>query len=73
MPAFGTVNASVRYSFTKNVSLQLSGNNLTNAYGQRLGSWFGGMPIEFANGTTGPTTFFSQGPATYRLDLHIAN
>jgi outer membrane receptor protein involved in Fe transport len=76
MPAFETVNATIRYSVRPGGSLQFSVTNLTNAYGQSYYDFFGGVPIPLvsgshpANGTTdnfGITAEGNMGPPVLRL------
>jgi outer membrane receptor protein involved in Fe transport len=71
VPAFATMNASLRYYVARNASVQFSVQNLTGAYNGRYSEWFGGMPIPFVNGQQGVTTLFTQGPTTWRLNLHV--
>lgn len=66
---FGLAYATIRYPVTQHVSLQLSGDNIFNAYPGYFPQYGGGVPIPLADGTTGATTGNVLGPATYRLVL----
>jgi outer membrane receptor protein involved in Fe transport len=78
LPAFATVNASLRYQVSKGGTLQFSIWNLTNAYAQPYYDFFGGVPIPLVSGTKanpnqnaqgnfGITAEGNQGPAVLRL------
>ncbi len=69
-PAFGIGYASLRYPVTDKMALQVSGNNIFNAYPGILPIYGGGVPIDLAGGAgVGATTGNVLGPATYSLTL----
>lgn len=68
-PAFGIAYGTLRYPISKTLSLQLSGDNIFNAYPGILPIYGGGRPITLANGLTAATVGNVLGPATYRLML----
>ncbi len=70
-PAFFVAHATLRIPLTKNLSVQASGDNLFNAYGQSYYNLYGGVPIPLANGYLGPTSAANYGPATVHVLLHI--
>lgn len=74
-PPFAVLSASWRVPLQKNTTLQISGDNLTGAYGN---SWtdFAGLPVPLAHGAQTPTTGYlgatsggNYGPATFRVLL----
>lgn len=68
-PPFGIAYATLRYPLNGHMSLQLSGDNLFNAYPAILPLYGGGVPIPLADGTTAATNGNVLGPATFRLSL----
>jgi len=68
-PPFAIAYASLRYPVTPHVALQLSGDNLFNAYKGVFPIYGGGVPIPLANGQVAATSGNVLGPATYRLTL----
>jgi len=68
-PAFGIAYGALRYPVNQHMSLQLSGNNIFNAYSGILPIYGGGVAIPLADGGTGATTGNVLGPATYQLTL----
>jgi outer membrane receptor protein involved in Fe transport len=68
-PAFGLAYATLRYPVTKALALQVSGDNIFNAYPGYLPILGGGVAIPLANGQTAATTGNVLGPATYRFSL----
>jgi hypothetical protein len=78
-PPFADVSATARLPLGTRASLEIAGDNLTNAYAQPYMDAFGGIPVVLANrsaGATsaylGATTGFNLGPPTVRLDLRYA-
>jgi outer membrane receptor protein involved in Fe transport len=69
-PAFGVVSASARVSLWKDGWVQLSGDNLTNAYGQPYSALLGGVPVPLINGKLGVVAGSNYGPTTLQLTLH---
>jgi outer membrane receptor protein involved in Fe transport len=61
VPAFATVNASLRYQVSRGGTLQFSITNLTNAYAQPYYDFFGGVPIPLVSGTKANPTENAQG------------
>jgi hypothetical protein len=59
----------MRWVLDKQLSLQLSGYNLTSAYAQPYTDTFGGVPVALANGTLGATTGLNLGPPSVRAGL----
>jgi hypothetical protein len=51
LPAFATVNASIRYQVSRGGALQFSVTNITNAYSQPYYDFFGGVPIPLVSGS----------------------
>ena len=68
-PAFGIGYLTLRYPLSNRLSLQLSGDNIFNAYPGFLPDYGGGVPIPLATGQTAATIGNVLGPATYRLVL----
>jgi hypothetical protein len=71
-PAFAVVNASFMQPLTKQLSLQLAGSNLTNAYSDFQYNIYGGVPTPLVNGNLGYTAGNVIGPSTISLLLHAA-
>jgi outer membrane receptor protein involved in Fe transport len=69
-PAFGVVSASVRVPLWKDGYVQLSGDNLTDVYGQPYGALLGGVPVPLINGKLGVIAASNYGPTTLQLSLH---
>jgi outer membrane receptor protein involved in Fe transport len=68
-PPFGIAYATVRYPIAKTLALQLSGDNIFNAYPGFLPIYGGGVPIQLIGNPPGATTGNVLGPATWRLVL----
>lgn len=68
-PPFGIAYASVRYPITQSMSLQLSGDNIFNAYPGYLPILGAGNTIPLVGQLPGATTGNVLGPATWRLVL----
>ncbi len=68
-PPFGLAYATLRYPVTRTVFIQLSGDNIFNAYPGYLPILGGGVPIALFGGQSGATTGNVLGPATWRLVL----
>jgi outer membrane receptor protein involved in Fe transport len=71
-PAFGVLSASVRAPLWRNAWVQLSGDNLTNAYGQPYSALLGGVPVPLINGKLGVVAGSNYGPTTLQFTLHQA-
>jgi len=67
--AFGIAYATFRYPIGPHVALQLSGDNIFNAYSGILPIYGGGVPIPLYGGQTAATTGNVLGPSTWRLIL----
>ena len=70
-PAFAVVDTSFTQPLTKQVSLQLSISNLTNAYSAFQYDIYGGVPTPLVNGNLGYTAGNVIGPSTTSLLLHV--
>ncbi len=68
-PAFGIAYATLRYPVAPRLTLQLSGDNIFNAYTGILPIYGGGVPIPLYGGGSAATVGNVLGPATYRLVL----
>ncbi|HZT12549.1 MAG TPA: TonB-dependent receptor [Candidatus Baltobacteraceae bacterium] len=68
-PAFGIGYATVRYPINDTLALQISGDNIFNAYPGYLPINGGGVAIPLYGGGTAATTGNVLGPATWRLML----
>lgn len=68
-PPFGIAYATVRVPVGQRFDLQLSGDNIFNAYPGILPVWTGGVPIALYGGLPGATSGNVLGPATWRLVL----
>jgi outer membrane receptor protein involved in Fe transport len=68
-PAFGIAYATIRIPVSKMLAVQISGDNIFNAYPGYLPTLGTGVPIPLANRWTGATTANVLGPATYRFML----
>lgn len=68
-PAFGIGYATVRYPISDTLALQISGDNIFNAYPGFLPINGGGVAIPMYGGGTAATTGNVLGPATWRLML----
>lgn len=66
-PPFGIAYATVRYPISDALSLQVSGDNIFNAYSGLFPLAGNGVAIPLANGTLGATSAGVLGPATYRF------
>lgn len=69
-PAFGVFSASVRVPLSQASWLQLSGDNLTNVYGDPYSALVGGLPVPLINGKLGVIAGSNYGPATLQLLFH---
>ncbi len=68
-PPFGIGYATLRYPLRKGLALQVSGDNIFNAWPGILPVYGGGVPIPLANGQQAATTGNVLGPSTYRFSL----
>jgi len=68
-PPFGYGYFTLRYPFTTRLSLQISGNNIFNAWPGVIPVYGGGVSIPLANGGTAATLGNVLGPATWTLVL----
>lgn len=66
-PAFGIAYATLRVPLSDHLTLQLSGDNILNAYPGILPLYGEGVPIPLVGGQTAATAGNVLGPATYRL------
>jgi outer membrane receptor protein involved in Fe transport len=66
-PAFAIAYGTIRYPVTKAISLQISGDNIFNAYPGLLPIYAEGRAIPLATGDTAATVANVLGPATYRF------
>lgn len=71
-PAFGVVNASVRYDLDRFTNLQLTGNNITSAYSTTIGSLQGGIGVPLVGGLLGAVPGVTVGPSNFHLVLRHA-
>ncbi len=69
LPPFGIGYASIRYPVTKTISIQVSGDNIFNAWTGLFPTVGGGIAYPLANGTQGGTIGNTVGPATYSFML----
>ncbi len=69
LPPFGIGYASIRYPISKTVSIQVSGDNIFNAWTSLFPTVGGGIAYPLANGTQGGTIGNTVGPATYSFQL----
>ncbi len=68
-PPFTVARVTVRAPLTHGFSLQVSGNNIFNAYKEVLPVEGGGVSIPLANGGVGPTLGNVYGPAIWNVQL----
>lgn len=68
-PPFGIGYASIRFPVTKTMALQVSGDNIFNAYKGLFPVAGAGVPIPLAGGGLAATNANVVGPATYQLTL----
>jgi hypothetical protein len=68
-PAFGIAYATLRVPISKLLAIQVSGDNIFNAYPDYLPTEGTGVPIALANGQTAATVGNVLGPATWRFML----
>ena len=68
-PPFGLAYATVRYPLSKILSVQISGDNIFNAYSGLFPVYGGGVPVQLSNGAQGATVGNVLGPATYRFEI----
>ncbi|HEY8298289.1 MAG TPA: TonB-dependent receptor [Candidatus Baltobacteraceae bacterium] len=66
---FGVLSASVSYPLNDGLSLQLSGDNLTNQYPAVFPNFGGGLAIPLANGQAAATQANVLGPQILRVTL----
>ena len=69
LPPFGIGYASIRVPVTKTISIQVSGDNIFNAWTGLFPIVGGGIAYPLANGTLGGTIGNTVGPATYSFQL----
>jgi outer membrane receptor protein involved in Fe transport len=68
-PAFGVLNASISYPIVNDLSLQISGDNLTNQYPDLFPNYGGGLFIPLATGQLAATQANVLGPRLIRFTL----
>lgn len=75
-PAFGVVSAALRVPLAPEVSLQVTGDNLTGAYDKAYFGYFDGVPVPLVNGAhgakagyVGTTDGGTYGPTTLRASI----
>lgn len=66
-PPFGYGYVTLRYSVTRSLALQISGNNIFNAWSGVVPIYGGGVSIPLAGGGTAATLGNVLGPATWTL------
>lgn len=70
LPAFFVANATARFPIYDNQTfIQVSGDNIFNAYPSPVVSAFQGSPVILANGQTGLENANTVGPPVFRLEL----
>jgi outer membrane receptor protein involved in Fe transport len=69
LPPFGIGYMTIRYPVTKTISIQVSGDNIFNAWTGLFPIVGGGIAYPLANGTLGGTIGNTVGPATYYFQL----
>jgi len=69
LPPFGIGYVTVRAPITKTISLQVSGDNIFNAWTGDFPIVGGGIAYPLANGGAGATIANTVGPATWRFQL----
>jgi outer membrane receptor protein involved in Fe transport len=69
LPPFGIGYATIRYPLSKSLSIQVSGDNIFNAWTGLFPIVGGGIAYPLANGTLGATIGNTVGPATYSFQL----
>jgi outer membrane receptor protein involved in Fe transport len=69
LPPFGIGYATIRYPINKMLSIQVSGDNIFNAWTGLFPIVGGGIAYPLANGTLGGTIGNTVGPATYSFQL----
>jgi outer membrane receptor protein involved in Fe transport len=69
VPPFGIAYASLRVPINQALSLQISGDNIFNAYSALFPTVGTGIPYPLANGTLGATIANTVGPATFRFEI----
>ena len=70
-PPFGVLRANLLVPLGKHFYLTVTGDNLTNAYGQAYAANDGGIPVPLANGKLGSTIGGDYGPPSGRAALHF--
>ncbi|MHB8146115.1 MAG: TonB-dependent receptor domain-containing protein [Vulcanimicrobiaceae bacterium] len=68
-PPFGIAYTTVRYPLSKVLSVQISGDNIFNAYSGLFPVYGGGVPVQLSTGAQGATVGNVLGPATYRFQI----
>ncbi|HMF28787.1 MAG TPA: hypothetical protein VKE42_08450, partial [Candidatus Cybelea sp.] len=66
-PPFGYGYFTARYPVTRTLALQISGNNIWNAWPGYIPVYGGGVAIPLANGGTAATLGNVLGPSTWTL------
>jgi outer membrane receptor protein involved in Fe transport len=66
-PPFGIGYATVRVPISRSLAIQVSGDNIFNAYPGYMAVYGTGVPIDLANGGTAATNGNQLGPATWRF------
>jgi len=69
-PAFEVLNASLRFPVFRDAWVQLSADNLSDAYGNPYMALAGGVPVPLINGKLGAIAGSNVGPTSFQLQLH---
>jgi hypothetical protein len=69
VPPFGILSATLRVPVSNGMAVQVTGNNLTNAWSGLFPLQGAGIALPLANGTLGATTQNVLGPSTVRVLL----
>jgi outer membrane receptor protein involved in Fe transport len=68
-PAFFIFSGTIREPIRTGTALQVSVDNIFDAYGQSWTNYFGGIPTPLVNGMLGPTVGGNYGPTNWRFQL----
>ena len=68
-PPFTVLSASLRFPFANGLSLQLTGDNLTNTYSDIWPNFGGGVPVALVTGQFAATQANVLGPSAFRVFL----
>lgn len=71
-PPFGVGYLSIQYPISKTVAIQVSGDNIFNAWSSDFETYGGGVPVQLVNGTYAATSGNVFGPATWRFGIRKA-